>query len=92
MTTVRCESEHVFKGADNVETTLVRINPELPLNDGDPAALDKGRVRVLPVMSRGLAAVEKIDAALRARRPDLFARDEFEAIGGSDDDATVDGE
>lgn len=38
-------------------------------------------------MSTGLAAVEKIDAALRDKRPDLYARDTFVSL---DDDGRVD--
>lgn len=79
VTTVRCESEHVFKGADNVSTTLIRVNPDFPLGDQDAEALTKGRVNVIPVMARGLEAVEKIDAALKARDP-AFARDDFDAL------------
>ena len=51
VTTVRCEAEHVFRGADNVETTLIRVNPELPLPDGDPEKLRAGDV--VSVMCRG---------------------------------------
>ena len=80
VTTVRCESEHVFRGADNVETTLIRVNPELPLPDGDPEKLRAGDVAVVSVMCRGLEAVAKIDAALKDRRPDLFDRGAFEEL------------
>ncbi|KAJ1458471.1 hypothetical protein M885DRAFT_512932 [Pelagophyceae sp. CCMP2097] len=71
VTTVRVESENVFRRAENVETTVIRVNPELPLNDADVDKLAAGGVVVLPVLSRGLAAVHMIDAAVdRIRRGD----------------------
>lgn len=72
VTTVRHESEHVFRNVDAVATTLIRVNPELPLPDNDVEKLAAGRVRVVSVMSGGLDAVRRIDACLRERRPDLF--------------------
>ena len=72
VTTVRHESEHVFRNVDAVATTLIRVNPELPLPDNDVDKLAAGRVRVLSVMTGGLDAVRRIDACLRERRPDLF--------------------
>ena len=72
VTTVRHESEHVFRNVDAVATTLIRVNPELPLPDNDVDKLAAGRVRVLSVMAGGLDAVRRIDACLRERRPDLF--------------------
>ena len=77
---MRCESEHVFRGADNVETTLIRVNPDFPLPDSDPAQLRKGRVSLIPVMATGLAAVEKIDAALRESGALAGAREGFAAL------------
>ena len=80
VTTVRCESEHVFRGADNVETTLVRVNPELPLVDMDPEKFRKGHMTCISIMAKGLDAVSKIDAHLKAKRPDLFDRDAFDEL------------
>lgn len=86
VTTVRHESESVFRNADAISTTVIRVNPELPLPDNDAEKLAAGRVRFVSIMSGGLDAVRCIDSCLRARRPDLFesayaALSGYEAIG-----------
>ena len=57
VTTVRHESEHVFRNVDAVATTLIRVNPELPLPDNDVDKLAAGRVRVVSIMAGGLDAI-----------------------------------
>ena len=70
MTTVRHESEHVFRNVDAVATTLIEVNPELPLPDnGVDKLAAEPRSCYFRVMSGGLDAVRHIDACLRERRP-----------------------
>ena len=45
------------------EVAFIRVNPELPCADR-PDLPSKPRVRFIPVMAKGLAALELIDAAI----------------------------
>jgi NAD-dependent SIR2 family protein deacetylase len=69
VTTVRRTAEALLLDLEGAgaEPTLIRVNPELPL--GDSAA---ARPRVLPILSKGLAAVREIDAAIRSAAGDAF--------------------
>lgn len=62
--TVRRETEHLFEDAD-LQTTLIRVNPEFPLADSDP--LDHRNFSFLPIMTTGLAAVDAINASILRR-------------------------
>ena len=65
VTTVRQQSEEMVRELSGVgvDATLVRVNPELPL--ADDASLSP---RVIPILSRGLAAVRAIDERLEEIR------------------------
>ena len=45
------------------EVAFIRVNPELPCADR-PDLPSKPRIRFIPVMAKGLAALELIDAAI----------------------------
>jgi hypothetical protein len=61
VTTIRQRTEAFVADANErgAIATLIRVNPEFPLADTDGA-----RPRTLPLLSKGLAAVELIDRAL----------------------------
>jgi len=67
VTTVRRSSEHYldeFLGA-GAEATLIRVNPDFPLGDGEAYAPGcEHESRVLSLMAGGLDTVHQIDAAM----------------------------
>jgi NAD-dependent SIR2 family protein deacetylase len=63
VTTCRNQSEFTLKCLGMfAETTLVRINPEFPLADND-----RHKGHVVPIMSRGLVALQKIDRLISVK-------------------------
>merc|ERR550514_2576116 len=68
--TVRITAENLARQVADAggEVAFIRVNPELPCADR-PDLPRKPRIRFIPVMAKGLAALELIDAAINNAAP-----------------------
>jgi len=91
VTTIRQKTEGLLADVTKRggKATLIRINPDFPLADGAAA-----RPNTLPLLSTGLAALQKIDAAMKRGRATPYVDDpmlglEFEHVSTKEEEETA---